>query len=345
MNKKITASVLAGAMAISMTSISAFAADATQTVKASGEQTFSIDAGFTAPAIDVILPTSILAAINPYHLELELDTTNNLETGTHGISSPEYTITNNDTVMGINVAAKLSAKGGTGVYIAAVDRTTKAAPTFKNDETEDKNVFAYLNTTKTQGTYASDVYDPADPTQLVFTEDVPEKATQLLALDVSESGYFQVQGDVVEKPATKWATGDKVTLNVIFDLTPYNPAIGGGGNGGGGGSTVTPGLTADLTQTNFTGTGITAFAKKSGANNEYNITVDSTTNGGSAIGLNLTGLVDNSQTVQAKAADNANVTVAGMGMNVNVTPAAQGSSVVTITLSDGKTIILNFTIT
>lgn len=230
MNKKITASVLAGAMAISMTSISAFAADATQTVKASGEQTFSIDAGFTAPAIDVILPTSILAAINPYHLELELDATNNLETGTHGISSPEYTITNNDTVMGINVAAKLSAKGGTGVYIAAVDRTTKAAPTFKNDETEDKNVFAYLNTTKTQGTYASDVYDPADPTQLVFTEDVPEKATQLLALDVSESGYFQVQGDVVEKPATKWATGDKVTLNVIFDLTPYNPAIGGGVN-------------------------------------------------------------------------------------------------------------------
>lgn len=345
MNKKITASVLAGAMAISMTSISAFAADATQTVKASGEQTFSIDAGFTAPAIDVTLPTSILAAINPYHLELDIDTANSLKTGTDGISSPEYEIKNNDAALGIKVAAKISAKGAAGVSIAAVDRTTKAAPTFKNDGTEEKQVFAYLNTTKTAGTYAATEYDPADATQLVFTEDVPDKATQLLALDASESGFFQIQGKVVEEPETKWATGDKVTLNVVFDINPYNPAVGGGNGGGGGGSTVTPGLTADLTQANFTGTGITAFAKKTGANNEYNITVDSTTNGGSAIGLNLTGLVDNSQTVTSKVADNANVTVAGMGMNVNVTPAAQGSSVVTITLSDSKTIVLNFTIT
>lgn len=344
MNKKITASVLAGAMAISMTSISAFAADATQTVKASGEQTFSIDAGFTAPAIDVILPTSILAAINPYHLELEVDATNNLTTGTDGISSPEYEIKNNDAALGIKVAAKISAKGAAGVSIAAVDRTTKAAPTFKNDGTEEKQVFAYLNTTKTAGTYAATEYDPADATQLVFTEDVPDKATQLLALDASESGFFQIQGKVVEEPETKWATGDKVTLNVVFDINPYNPAIGGGGNTPTP-PAVTPGLTADLTQTNFTGTGITAFAKKAGANNEYNITVDSTTNGGSAIGLNLTGLVDNSQTVTSKVADNANVTVAGMGMNVNVTPAAQGSSVVTITLSDNNTIVLNFTIT
>lgn len=341
MNKKITASVLAGAMAISMTSISAFAADATQTVKASGEQTFSIDAGFTAPAIDVILPTSILAAINPYHLELELDTTNNLETGTHGISSPEYTITNNDTVMGINVAAKLSAKGGTGVYIAAVDRTTKAAPTFKNDETEDKNVFAYLNTTKTQGTYASDVYDPADPTQLVFTEDVPEKATQLLALDVSESGYFQVQGDVVEKPATKWATGDKVTLNVIFDLTPYNPAIGGGNGGGGGGFTAAVaagdigfGSDAAFTLGNLT------------ANDTYALAISSGTYG-APVKPTFTGYTITGATVTTGSGTVVNVATTGLSA-YKLDVQGTGSAVVKYDLSkdaDGSTASVTFNIT
>lgn len=230
-SKKIMSAIMAGACALSMTSIAAFAADPTVQVKEAGEKVYEVNAGFTAPVIDVTLPTEIKAVINPYGIEIEVET--GINTNTDGIASPEYEIKNNSTTFGIKVGAKLSAKG-TGITV--VDAPSKI-PTKLDSE---KTAFAFLNTTTTgAGDYANDEYDATDKTQLAFTEDKPERATIVMTLDKkggtdSADGWFQIQGkvtdpEIVEK---KYAATDKLALNIIFDVNPFNPD-GSSSSGGG----------------------------------------------------------------------------------------------------------------
>lgn len=223
MNKKFTSAVLAGAMAISALSVSAFAAETTQNVKAGGETTLKATAGFAPVAIDVVLPSSITAAINPYKIDYKFD---NTAAGTAGVISPVYEIENKTADYGVKVAAKVwaSLEKGSKVSIATVDKETKAAPVFKNDNTEDKQVFAYLNTTVADDKkFANDTYDAADETQVLFTEDQPDNAVKLMEIGKGgKKGYFQIQGDCVEEPEEKWTAADTVDLNIIFDINPFN---------------------------------------------------------------------------------------------------------------------------
>lgn len=230
-SKKIISAIMAGACALSMTSIAAFAADpATTDIDAAGEKTYDVEAGYTAPVIDVTVPTAIKAVINPYQIAIEVET--GVNTNTTGIASPEYSIKNNSTTFGIKVGAKLTAKG-TG--IAVVDAPEKI-PTKIDSE---KTAFAFLNTATAAGGYANADYVAAEDgkTQLKFTEDVPDRATVIMTLDKDggtdpNEGFFQVQGkvtdpEVVEK---KYATTDKLALSIVFDINPFNPAAGGGVN-------------------------------------------------------------------------------------------------------------------
>lgn len=227
MNKKLTSAVLAGAMALSMTGISAFAADATQTVAAAGETTFKATAAFAPVAIDVVLPTTITAAINPYKIDYQFAGT---AAGTSGVISPVYEIENKTTDYGVKVAAKVWATPAGDVSVATLDRKTGAVPTFKNDNTEEKQIFAYLNTTvAADQSFANDTYTADDATQVLFTEDEPENAVLLMQIaKATGKGYFQIQGDCVEEPEEKWAATDKVDLNIIFDINPYNDSAAGG---------------------------------------------------------------------------------------------------------------------
>lgn len=220
MNKKITSAVLAGAMALSMTSISAFATD----LKAAGETTLKATAAFAPVAIDVTLPTSITAAINPYKIDYDFAGT---KAGTSGVISPVYEIENKTADYGVKVAAKVWATPAGDVTLATVSKTG-AAPVFKNDNTEDKQVFAYLNTTvAADKSFANTTYTADDTTQVLFTEDEPDNAVVLMEIaKATGKGYFQIQGDCVEEPAEKWAATDKVELSIVFDINPFNAASG-----------------------------------------------------------------------------------------------------------------------
>lgn len=223
MNKKLASSLLASVMALSTLSMTAFA-DAGKT----GENTIKVDTSFQAPTLSVTIPTAIGVAINPYHLELTVDKNDNtLKTGTDGLASGEYEIENTDTTMGVVVKAYAWGKG-TGVELVAPNAKTGAQPTLS---TTDKQAFAFLNTSKTQGTYDDDTFNPDSDVQLAFSDSKQDAAKELQKLDVSEKCFFKVQGDVTEEPEKDWATTDALTLNLIFDLKPYNPAYGSGEDG------------------------------------------------------------------------------------------------------------------
>ena len=218
MKKKIGVLALAAAIAVSMANFSASAEDApTET-----GVPFEVTAAFPLPVVDVTFPTSAFVLINPYHLDTAND---GLAADNSGVTSPEYAITNNSDEVGITVSARLSAYASSGVSIAAVDETTGEAPVFRNDGTEQKQVFAFLNTTTVKGTYANNRYTIGDDSQLAFTETAPDKPSRLMRIEPLSSGYFKIQGDVVEYPQTNWNTSDSVTLNIIFDVNPYNPGI------------------------------------------------------------------------------------------------------------------------
>lgn len=234
-SKKIISAIMAGACALSMTSIAAFAADPVTTdIDAAGEKTYDVNAGYTAPVIDVTVPTALNAVINPYQIAIDLSAAKDgsLMTGTDGIASPEYSIKNNSATFGIKVGAKLSAKG-TGITVAA---TPDKIPTKLDSE---KAAFTFLNTTTgedgdTVGTYAKDAYDAAEKTQLAFTEEKPERATVIMTLEEKAAGkksqgFFKVQGQVTDPEIVekKYATTDKLALSIVFDINPYNPAAGG----------------------------------------------------------------------------------------------------------------------
>lgn len=214
MKNKIGAFALVCAMAVSAVNFSVYAEETN--VTSPNQMQFEVTAEFALPAMDVTFPTSIVAVINPYHLNVEKD---GWVTGVSGVTSPEYEIANNSSETGISVDAKLSAVGSSSVRIAS-------SPIFRNDGTEEKQVFAFLNTTTEKGIYSNSKYTAGDKTQLVFTETAPDNFTELMRIGTSSSGFFRIQGEVVEEPAVKWSTGDSVTFNIVFDVSPYNPKNG-----------------------------------------------------------------------------------------------------------------------
>lgn len=217
MKKKIGVFALAVAIAVSMAN---FSASAENTSTEAVRVPFEVTAEFSLPVVDVTFPTSIVAAINPYHLKI---TNDGWTTDNSGITSPEYEIANNSSDVGITVLARLSAVGSSDVNIVTVDGMTGKAPVFRNDGTEPKQVFAFLNTTTVKGIYSNSNYTVGDSSQLAFTETASDKAVRLMRIDTSSSGYFKIQGDVVEYPQTSWNASDSVTFNIVFDVNPYNP--------------------------------------------------------------------------------------------------------------------------
>lgn len=206
MKKKLGVLVLACAMTASAIGFSVSAENVPF------QRNFEIRTGIVLPTMDVTFPTSVEVVLNPYHLSTEK---NGWVTSQTGVTSPEYEVINNSPDAGIVVSAKLSATGNNGVGIAA-------SPIFRNDGTENKMVFAFLNTTLNKGIYANTSYTVGDNSQLPFTQNIPERFTDILQIEAMSRGYFCVQGEVVERPAESWSLDDSVTLNMVFDVNMSN---------------------------------------------------------------------------------------------------------------------------
>ena len=222
MNKKIISTILAGACALSAMSFSAFAdanlakQEDNQLEKAAAK-TYSITAGVPTPALNVTIPTSINAIINPFGVAIEIEDVG--MTGTTGVTSPVYTITNNTTTFGIDVYATATVKASTGITIGANPSDTSATT-----KTAQPTLLAAVQTAV--GTAIT-----ADPTQkvLTFTDMSAANATapaaknimSLPKVDTSSkawSGYIQIGG--TSNPKAEWDSKDKLTLTLILDIKP-----------------------------------------------------------------------------------------------------------------------------
>lgn len=206
MKKKLGVLVLACAMTASAIGFSVSAENVPF------QRNFEIRTEIELPTMDVVFPTSISVTLNPYHLNIDKYGRAN-DNG--GVTSAEYEIANNSPDAGIVVSAKLSATGNNGVGIAA-------SPAFRNDGTENKMVFAFLNTTLTRGSYANNFYTAGDSSQLPFTENAYNNFIPIMNIGAASSGFFRIQGDVVENPAVSWSSDDSVTLNMVFDVNMSN---------------------------------------------------------------------------------------------------------------------------
>lgn len=281
MNKKLISSVLAGACALSMTSISAFAADAVVTELGTdgyASQEVTVTSKTEMPTLKVTIPTAADLVVNPYKLNVTTPIT-----GSDTIISPEYEI-KNESNCGVTVSATVKATPGGAAAIAT-------SP-LKGTETT-KSVFMYLETTATTDTYyGSYVAKEIKPTKTnptlspdeeaanaackaqmaITTKDTTKDIATLAAGDTAaQSIFFKIQGDAVTAPKTPWLAADKVDLALTLKITPNANATTGAG-----GPTGPAGFTADVEATDIA-FGDTAFTLGAlTANDTYALTIDST---------------------------------------------------------------------
>lgn len=347
MNKKFISSVLAGACALSMTSIAAFAADATVTDLGSdgyASQEVTVTSTTQVPTLKVTVPTTADVVVNPYRLNVTTPITSS-----DTIISPEYEI-KNESDCGVTISATVKATPGGAAAIA-----TKP---LKGTETT-KSVFMYLETTATAGTYytVNDADGNAVPTYVekavtakrgetltaeqeaanaafaaqlaLSTKDTTKDIATLAAGNTTaQSIFFKLQGNAVTAPKTPWLAADKVDVALTLKITPNANAETGAG-----------GPNTPVTYPN----GMTAAAEYSGSGtfagdgSAYTLA----TTGSGAISITLAA-ADSGTTITSVTSDNASVVMAS-GTTVMSTGTA-GSANLTYTLSTGATFTVAVTI-
>lgn len=221
--QRIFAAALAGLCAVSTMGVSAFAAD--ETIETSGAKSYKISAGFQAPTIDVTVPEEVLGVINPYKIPVVIG---GVTFEAEGIASPKYTITNNSTQVGINVKATYSAEGLDGVVATEAEATT-------GNTAKKKLAFVTLNATSPLdiGDLDSCTATTGNITPLIMATTENTTPAMLLRLDTKTAGNnegdFWIGGAVIEEPAEKWAASDRLSINVVLDINPFNTGAAGVG--------------------------------------------------------------------------------------------------------------------
>lgn len=221
--QRIFAAALAGLCAVSTMGVSAFAAD--ETIETSGAKSYKISAGFQAPTIDVTVPEEVLGVINPYKIPVVIG---GVTFEAEGIASPKYTITNNSTQVGINVKATYSAEGLDGVVATEAEATT-------GNTAKKKLAFVTLNATSPLDIGDLDKCTPAkgNITPLIMATTENTTPAMLLRLNTKTAGNnegdFWIGGAVIEEPAEKWAASDRLSINVVLDINPFNTGAAGVG--------------------------------------------------------------------------------------------------------------------
>ena len=206
MNKRFVAGMLSSAFVLSL-GMSAFAAD-TATLDGT-EWTSDVEVTVTTevPTIKVTLPTTADITINPYKMEVEVDS----ETYSDSIISPEYTI-KNESDCGVKITATASA--------AAAGEAVIATAALKGTETT-KSIFLYIDAAY-EGTAYGEAYNSKAVNQLAITTKEASKTIMELAAgaDAATEGTYMIKGDAASAPATPWTATDTATVTLSFKIDP-----------------------------------------------------------------------------------------------------------------------------
>lgn len=229
MNKKFISAIMAGACALSCMSLSAFAAEdafvpvaADKDVEKTGSTTYSFNVGFEAPAINVTLPTTLKAVLNPYGIQVEIEDVG--KTGKDGVTSPVYTIANNTLDFGIIVKATPSADVGSGDNVATLSATAPTAGDTGN------KVYATVKASIAKTAACEDT-----ATKIIFKANnttaqellILTKATKPEKKVIPAEGYFQIGGALSDTPAKSWDKITPVKMDLILDIEAASAESGG----------------------------------------------------------------------------------------------------------------------
>lgn len=197
-----------------------------------------VEAILEVPSINVTVPSSITAIINPYGVPVNI---NGTEYGATGIASPVYTIINRTTTSGIKVM------GTASLTVPVHQDTNEPAIQVVNspaavENQRVKSLCAYvlaLTSTEQLDVYSTyelpDLFAQGDPrfddSTLVFTDltndPYAEAGTGLIVeLDKAESdekftyAQFKIAGDITSGDVSMWTSADVINLNLVLDLVP-----------------------------------------------------------------------------------------------------------------------------
>lgn len=297
MNKKFISSVLAGACALSMTSIAAFAdvtlpADSTAVASDWGTdgnfvQPIEVSSSIQTPTLKVTVPTTAAVLVNPYKIAVTVAGGTIDDT----IISPEYSVKNeSNCAVAVTVTASAKVKDTTNKEVSIATKPLTGTET-------KKTAFMYVESTETQGTYCADGFiakavatkgltgdalDAANTTNAYMakqmaltTKDTSKVLMTLKAGDTTATeNWFKIQGEAASNTATPWAAKDAIDVGLTLKISPAANGSGEGGNGGGGAGFTASVAAADIS---FTGTAATLGALT--ANDTYAIAYDGNVGG------------------------------------------------------------------
>ena len=299
--KRFASTALAGVLALSMAA-PAFAASNTTT----------IDGAYQAITLDVTVPTTGSAIINPYGLPYELGTNVSVSGQQITTGAPLMVENRSSVALSASVSITATAKGAftfeeTATTISGTETANKGVVKFQIFPAEGVDEAAAKKEATLLPLFAAlDDEDPAGEVQLKSSAAVT--GTDLIVLREGEGGklqdggaaFFRLAGEVAKKPTTAWVAADGFTAAIAFTFEPGTYAKSAGTIASQRALSMAAGgdTTSTLTLTSALPTGVTATTTTWASDDEDVIAVAVT---GSTV------------VATAKAAGSANVTVTIVG--------------------------------
>lgn len=218
MKKKILSMVLAGALVLSMSSMSQAAEstitkDATDGLYKTGE--LKVDGEFVVPTIKVDLSQAgaTKIAINPYGLSATVTGVTGADLKEQLVNKVETIENKSEVALAVNATVSAVAEGKAKLATAAVAATEKT-----------NSIFAYLQMDMGDTVDSTKAFNAKGTDQVVFAAKATTKKGMVTLKDASaadsKKAAYKILGNVAPNPTAVWADTDIAKFTIVFDFEP-----------------------------------------------------------------------------------------------------------------------------
>ncbi len=232
--KKLMAGILAIVSVLSVSTV-AQAAQKTKTVKRQGEVEYDVEATRLKVAMNLIVPSKMKAALNPYGVDFDVDDAGDVSSNS-GIVSAAYPLENLSTDCGLfvdAVAITTTTNKNLNVTTGALTPGVKGANMAVKAATTEAGLAGYSNVKKAatsatdQGNLPLDSTVPADKTKGIVKGQtslqklayVPASADGETPSKVFIGFVGKLAGDSADT-VINWTDNDSININLVLKITP-----------------------------------------------------------------------------------------------------------------------------
>lgn len=221
MTKRLLSMMLAGVLALSVSSVSHAAnedKELTQTKDGKyATPEIVANGAYEAPVIKVELSDTSAkkVAINPYGLEVNIKGTmsGGPEQSEQLVNSVESITNKSDVALAVNATVSAALKGNAKLAASPVQPTEKS-----------NAIFAYLQVDVGDTIDADTEYNAKNANQAVFAAKEASKKAMVTLKDANQAAgskaSYKILGNVAGNPAQIWTSGDGVDFKIVFDFEP-----------------------------------------------------------------------------------------------------------------------------